>query len=245
MKPQIKLHRRRAVVGNRWSRLGTFVSAIAVASGVFIAWSAYDLGQSRAGHNRQEAEQRYVALEREFDVAQAERLRLREKVALLETNVKIDTEAYRRVGDQVESLQVEILAQQEDLAFYRGILADQTGLRIQDMELSAGVDASSFSVNLVLAQAIRADRRISGHIALEIEGDLDGESRTFDLKALQSSGALKNGRLAFSFRYFQNLKTNLVLPVGFSPERVRVTLMPAGKSAKPVERSFEWKALAS
>jgi hypothetical protein len=100
------------------------------------------------------------------------------------------------------------------------------------------------SVNLVLAQAIRADRRISGHIALEIEGDLDGESRTFDLKALQSSGALKNGRLAFSFRYFQNLKTNLVLPVGFSPERVRVTLKPAGKSAKPVERSFEWKALA-
>jgi hypothetical protein len=50
----------------------------------------------------------------------------------------------------------------------------------------------------------------------------------------------RESRLAFSFRYFQNLQADLVLPKGFAPARVTVKLTPDGKSAKPLEKSFDW-----
>jgi len=213
-------------------------------AGLGIIWAAYELGQIRAGHNRMQAEQRYSVLEREFLSLQEEAAALSEKVVMLETNEKIDTEAYRSVEEQLAGLQEEILTQQEDLAFYRGIVADQqTGLRIQDLELSRGADASSFTMRLVLAQAIRADRRISGYVEFNFEGTQDGKELTLGLADMigEKDG---EGRLAFSFRYFQNLQADLVLPDGFAPARVTVKLMPNGKSAKALEKSFDWAVQA-
>lgn len=216
------------------------LAVIGLLAGLGIAWGAYELGQMRAGHNRIEARQQYRNLEREFQNVSAEAARLREKVVLLETSEKIDAEAYRRVEEQLAGLQEQILTQREDLAFYRGIVADQqTGLRIQDLELSRGADASSFTMNLVLAQAIRADRRISGFVELNVEGTQDGQQLTLGLSDL-AGGSDENTRLAFSFRYFQNLQADLVLPAGFTPARVTVKLTPNGKSAKPLEKSFDW-----
>jgi hypothetical protein len=212
--------------------------------GLGIIWAAYELGQIRAGYNRFQAQQRYIVLEREFNAMQEETAKLSQKVVLLETSEKIDTEAYRRVEEQLADLQEEILNQREDLAFYRGIVADQqTGLRIQDLELLRGADASSFTMRLVLAQAIRADRRVSGYVELNVEGIRDGQELTLGLADLagQAGG---DSRLAFSFRYFQNLRADLVLPKGFAPARVTVKLTPNGKSAKPLEKSFNWAVQA-
>jgi len=213
--------------------------------GLGIIWGAYEFGQIRAGHNRFQAQERYTLLEREFNALQEKAANLSEKVVLLETNEKIDTEAYRRVEEQLASLQDEILTHREDLAFYRGIVADQqTGLRIQDLELLRGADALSFTMRLVLAQAIRADRRISGNVELNVEGTRDGKELTLGLADMigQTDG---KSVLAFSFRYFQNLQADLVLPEGFAPARVTVKLTPNGKSAKPLEKSFNWELQAS
>lgn len=219
-------------------------AVIVVLVGLCIAWGAYELGQMRAGYNRIESRQQYNALERELRATTAESQRLREQVVLLETSEKIDAEAYRRVEEQLVELQAEILTQQEDLAFYRGIVADQqTGLRIQDLELSQGADSTTYTMHLVLAQAIRADRRISGYVELNVEGMLDGQERTLGLSDLAGGSDEKN-RLAFSFRYFQNLQADLILPAGFTPARVTVKLMPNGKSAKPLEKSFDWSIQA-
>ncbi len=138
-------------------------------------------------------------------------------------------------------LQNEILVQREDLAFYRGIVADQqTGLRVQDLELLAGDNASSFSLRLVLAQAMRASQRISGSVELQVEGVRDGEPLTLGLAELGVVAEQRNALAAFSFRYFQNLEAELVLPEGFAPARVIVKLTPKGKLAKPLKKTFEW-----
>jgi hypothetical protein len=241
---RLKISPKRSINRGRPSRSAQIFALIGLLIGLGIIWAAYELGQIRAGYNRFQAQQRYTVLEGEFNALQEETAKLSEKVVLLETNEKIDTEAYRRVEEQLASLQEEILTQREDLAFYRGIVADQqTGLRIQDLELLRGADASSFTMRLVLAQAIRADRRISGYVELNVEGIRDGQELTLGLADLagQADG---DSRLAFSFRYFQNLQADLVLPEGFAPARVTVKLTPNGKSAKPLEKSFNWAVQA-
>jgi hypothetical protein len=237
---QLKIGPMSSVSRGRPSRFAQIFALIGLFIGLGIIWAAYELGQIRAGHNRMQAQQKYALLEREFNSLQEAAIALNEKVVMLETNEKIDTEAYRRVEEQLAGLQGEILTQQEDLAFYRGIVADQqTGLRIQDLELSRGADASSFTMRLVLAQAIRADRRISGYVEFNVEGTRDGKELTLSLTDMLGPNEGES-RLAFSFRYFQNLQTELVLPDGFAPARVTVKLTPNGKSAKPLEKSFDW-----
>jgi hypothetical protein len=212
---------------------------IAVACVGAFVWIAFELGQIRAGHNSFEAAQEIGALEALLEEERVESQTLSQRIAQLEMNRKIDEEAYRQVENELSGLQQEILSQQEDLEFYRGIVADQqVGLRVQDLVVWAGTSPLSYSMRLVLAQAIRANRLIAGTVELAVEGIREGQPVTLGLSELTGAGA---GRLDFSFRYFQNLDAELVLPEGFVPARVNVKLKPKGAKAKAVEKVFDWE----
>jgi cell division protein FtsB len=234
------MHKRKISLSSGDQRNRVF-SIVVLICGLAIVWIAYELGQIRAGHNGLTARQRYTELEARLDESREQNNELRQKIALLETSGKIDEEAYRQVEQRLVDLQNEILEQREDLAFYRGIVADQkTGLRVQDFELMAGDEVSSFSLRLVLAQAMRASQRISGSVELQIEGIQNGKSLTLGLDELGVVADQRKSLVGFSFRYFQNLEADLVLPEGFAPERVIVTLRPKGPRAKPQEKIFDW-----
>jgi len=223
---------------------GQIFAVIGVACAVVFAWIAFELGQIRAGHNSFEASESNRELARLLDEEREESQGLRERFAQLETNRKIDREAYAQVERLLTELEAEILTQQEDLEFYRGIVSDQqAGLRVQDFVLWRGAGPLSYSMRLVLAQEMRAGSRISGSVELEIEGTQGNEPKTLDLGDLLDGGSRKK-RLDFSFRYFQNLEAELVLPEGFAPARVNVRLAPKGKSSKWIEKSFDWQVKA-
>ncbi len=223
---------------------GQLFAAAGVICGAVFAWIAFELGQIRAGHNAFEASERYQEIRVELDDARAKNRELRQRVAQLETNRKIDDEAYARVEAELAKLEAEIRDQQEDLEFFRGIVADQqAGLRVQDFVLWPGNGPSSYSMRLVLAQAMRAGSRISGSVELRVEGVRDSKPLTLGLGDLLSGGGRRT-RLDFSFRYFQNLEAELVLPEGFAPARVHVKLTPKGKSSESVEKSFDWSVKA-
>jgi len=208
--------------------------------GLVVVWVAYQLGQIRAGYNGLEAHRRYADLEDQLDDAREQKDELRRKIAMLETGKKIDEETYSQVEKRLVDLQNEILVQQEDLAFYRGIVADQqAGLRVQDLEL---LDELSFSLRLVLAQAMRATQRISGSVELQVAGVRGGKSLTLGLTELGVIAEQRKALAGFSFRYFQNLEADIVLPEGFKPERVIVKITPKGSRAKSVEKTFDWAA---
>ena len=229
--------------GQRESRRAMFVRIAAAGSGLALLFLVYEFGQMRAGHNRLDAAQRYGELKGEFVALQEVNQELREKIAILETNEKVKAEAYRNVEGQLVELQAKILEQTEDLAFYRGIVSSdqQSGLRIQDFELSVAADKDTYVLRMVLAQAIRNDRRVSGRVDLAVEGKRDGETVTLDFKDLFTDPQ-GGSSLNFSFRYFQNLQANLVLPDGFDPDRVIIKLKPKSKSIKVIEKTYEWTA---
>lgn len=242
---RVNYGRRRTDIKSGPSYWARGVSAVILIAGLATAWYVYELGQKRAGFNRQEANERYRVLQEDMLETQRENRRLRDQVALLETNSKIDAEAYRRVESELNQLQEKILEQQEELGFYEGIVgpSQRAGLRVQDFELAPAADQSAFRVHMVLAQALRANRRVSGYAELMVQGVADGQMRTLGLSDLAAKGH-KNGRLDFSFRYFQNLQANLVLPDGFEPTLVIVKLTPSDKKAEIVEKTYEWANLA-
>ncbi|MFW2405985.1 MAG: DUF6776 family protein [Gammaproteobacteria bacterium] len=242
--PRVKAGRKSLAVHEPLLDRGQLFALVGFVCALLFVWIAFELGQIRAGHNSFEAREQYNEVERILRQEREDTQRLRERVAQLETNIKIDGEAYATVEAELASLEAEILTQQEELAFYRGIVADQqSGLRVQDFVLWPGDGPRSYSMRLVLAQAMRAGSRISGSVELEIEGAQDGEPRKLGLRELILEEP-RPRRLSFSFRYFQNLEAELALPEGFVPARVVVKLKPKGKSSESIEKSFKWAVKA-
>ncbi len=227
-----------------WLWAGRALAVVAVLAGLALIGVAYELGLRNAGYNRLAAGRREAGLRSQLLKQQSADKELRERIASLETAALVKAEAYRQVEGRLEELQARIQQQSEQLAFYQGIVGadQQAGLRVQDLEVLADEQPGTFSLRLVLAQALRSDRRISGRVELVVQGQQDGVPTSLSLAELTPDHTEK---LHFSFRYFQNLTARLSMPEGFSPARVTVRLVPRGAKRKDVEKSFDWPVARS
>jgi len=236
---QVRMNRRSIMVKqNPLHGIAIAIAVIAVVAFVS-GFLMYDYGLSKAGFNRSAAAEEVASLRSEKAVLETEAKRLSERIAVLETAAKVDREAYRQVDAQLAELQNRILDQQEDIEFYRGIIGEDDGsaLRIQDFRVTTGLREQEFELRLVLAQALRSNREISGEVDIVLEGLQRSEPAEL---ALSELGGTAN-TLKYAFMYFQDLKTMIRMPAGFEPERVRITVRPRGTGAKTVEEIFVWQ----
>jgi len=215
----------------------------AVAAVVLLAgFALFEYGMMRAGYNRRASVQEYEQLSEQHDALQKESKKQRERIAILETAAKIDKAAYRQVEDRLVELQTEIQLQSEDLNFYKGIVNanEGSGLRIQDFRVSKLTGDHSYHLSVVLAQALRSNKKISGQIDVIVEGLRAGEVEKLNVRQLIVADKA-TGSLKFGFRYFQDLQADVTFPEDFEPERVFVRVRLQGKSSKTVEESFDWR----
>lgn len=213
------------------------VVALVVISGYLI----YEFGRIKAGYDIVEAANERQAYEDHIITLDKKIIVLKQDVAILETNREVDRESYRQVEDSLSTLQTKINEQRDALGFYRGIVSPSdgnSGLRVQDLKLSRGKEEREFNVRLVLVQAMQHDRKVSGDVILSIAGNLGGVEATYAFAELLPADADK--AWAFSFRYFQNFDRVLVLPDGFTPERITVEVRSRTRSISSIEESFAW-----
>ena len=103
---------------------------------------------------------------------------------------------------------------------------------------SRGKAEREFNVRLVLVQAMKHDRKVSGDVSLIVEGVQDGVETSYDLTQLIADAA--DRAWPYSFRYFQDFDRQLVLPDGFTPERIKVEVRSRTRSISSIEESFAW-----
>lgn len=225
----------------RLSALLAGVVLVILAAGAYLT---YELGRYRAGYSVLDERRRTARFERELAARAARIDELERRQAILETSREIDAETYARVEQELERLQARIQAQDEELAFYRGIVTPEdgvSGLKIQTLELVPGDAERHYGVRLILVQAIVHNERLSGSVGLSVAGRLDGEPAEYGYEAL--SAETETGPLEYDFRYFQTLEPTLALPVGFEPDTVTVEIRPREPRGDPVTRQFGWEAV--
>jgi len=230
------------MTAKRKPRLLQFLTLIVVLGSVALA---YELGRMNGGYSfldqRREREELFAEIAgRDRKIEELQR-----SVAILETSQDIDRETYAQVEVNLDELQALIQAQEEELAFYRGIISPEdgvAGLRVQTLELRPVETGHSYVLHLVLVQAITHDRRVSGSVRVDISGILDGSEVRFSLDELLTDES--DAGLAYSFRYFQDLQRELVLPDGFRPDEVWMQIRPSEPSGDVLEQTFEWAAIA-
>ena len=201
----------------------------------------FEYGRISAGYDVVDASNERVAFEAHIQSLDDEIAELKQEIAVLETHREIDREAYKEVEGSLLSLQAKIQEQRDAIAFYRGIVSPadgKSGLRVQDLRLTRGGEEREFNLRLVLVQAMKHDRKVSGDVAVTVEGSEGGEAKTYALTELLPADA--ESAWPFSFRYFQDFDRQLVLPDGFTPERIRVEVRSRTRSISSIEESYAW-----
>jgi len=222
--------------------LAYFVGAVLLAAAFYLS---FELGRYRAGYAILDAHRAVVALEELVTARDATIEGLRRQEAILETTEDIDRETYARIEVTLDELQAKIQAQEEELAFYRGIVSPGdgvAGLRIQDFHILAADSEQRHVLRLILVQAIVQNQRVKGTVKVRLSGKLGAEVAEFDLAELVGNGEAQE--IAYDFRYFQSIEHALVLPVGFEPATVEVEIWPREPRGERIERSFEWAAVS-
>jgi len=156
--------------------------------------------------------------------------------------VEIEKESARALQETLSDMQAQLAAQEEQLAFYRGIVSpDQSraGLRIYDFEVRDGGEPGLFIFDLILIQAVRHDKSVEGDVSVEIRGMQGGVEKRL---SLQQVSVAQDKRLTFSFRYFQDLSGAFRLPKSFRPSAVHIKVNANGSGAA-VEQDFQWTAV--
>ena len=163
---------------------------------------------------------------------------MEQRVATLARSDQISREANRDLQGTLAERDEEIAGLRADVAFYErfvGSTAKRHGLNVHQLQMQAqGGPAWHFTATLT--QNLNRGAVNSGRLTLSVEGSRDGKLQKLswaDLRQQPDAAGVE-----YSFKYFQQVEGDVLLPPGLQPIRVIARLTPARGNA--VEQSFTW-----
>lgn len=218
----------------RWRRIGLLI-AMAVA----VFYGGFELGRGSAGYAVVNAALERLELGGRARRLTAENDSLQRQIAAAEVGRRVDEEAQTEAQRVIGELQAETARQQQELQFYRGLVARQFGagtLRVQELQIRAD-EGRRYRVLITLVQAAARDAVASGTVNFAIDGTRRGALIRLPLSALELNGRRE---LPFSLRFFQQIEVPIELPERFSPTSLQVEYRQ-GRGGEPVRQTFSWR----
>jgi septal ring factor EnvC (AmiA/AmiB activator) len=234
---------RSLVVRQRTSALQTALLIAAVLIGLFALYVVYELGRYNAGYDRQAVAQQRTGLEVQIEHLEKANREMRTRLAELDTirvgRAREQAEVARTMGD----LQAQVARQSQELAFYRGVVAQgatTVGVKIEQLRITAGQRPATYIVHMSLVRSGRADAPATGSVQLSLDGTVAESARTLDFATLTAG---RQRELRYNFHYLQSFDQELTVPLSFKPERLNVEVS-SGRLA-PLSQTFLWSVEAS
>ena len=233
------------VVRQRTPAWRTALLVTAAVIGLFGLYVVYELGRYDGGYDRQAAAQQRTALEVRIERLEKDNREMRTRLAEADTIRAGRAPEQAEVARAMGELQAQVARQSQELAFYRGLVAQNAntlGVKIEQLHITAGPRPATFIVHMSLVRSGRADTAAIGTVHLSLAGSTDGSARSLDLAAL-SGGQVRE--LRYNFRYLQNFEQELSVPLAFKPEQLVVEVQSSRHDVAPLSQTFLWTVEAS
>lgn len=175
----------------------------------------------------------------EFTRLQGENETLKQRVAVLERADQVDRVASSDLQQTLREREEEIAGLRTDLGFYGrlvGGVARREGLAVHSVHVEPVRDSSAWNVVVTLTQNMKRSQASEGRLQIVIEGVANGQLKTL---AWADLGAGDTAGLPFAFKYFQRVSGTVMLPDGFTPNRIKVVAEASGGGGR-VEQGFAW-----
>lgn len=212
----------------RLRRIGVFITLGLLLSG----WGLYALGRAGFGFGDTGLFSDAASLRRAVDARDATIGELRRQVAELDTLKAAQDQERREVAETIGELQAEVARQRQQLEFYKGVVGAAEAppeVAIRNLRIDGPQTGGKPMLRLSLAQPGNPRNTVSGQVKVVLEGLQGGRVRRLTLL-----------EIPYSFRYFENIERELVVPSGVTAERVEIEVRPAGRGARPVVQSLPW-----
>ncbi|MFY0642004.1 MAG: hypothetical protein JXR16_13215 [Bermanella sp.] len=203
--------------------------------------AGYLYGRFEAAQIQSQAIAERDQLKEELQMARDEMSSYSQRVIMLEKGGEVDRRSTEGLRQNLVDLRTQIATLQEEVAFYKGIMAPSTtrqDLRIQKVDIEPTLEQRRYRYKVVVTQVGTNQRFVSGLAAVNITGVLDGKQVVYGLRDVSED--VQDYGIKYRFRYFQEIVGDLVLPEGFIAESVEVVLQTNGSKANRVEQTFPW-----
>jgi hypothetical protein len=201
----------------------------------------FELGRYTAGYDAMQAAGQRDALQQQIDDLERAQRELRVQLAAADearvSSVRERTDVARTIGE----LQAQVARQQQDVDFYRGLVAQpgqaaNDAVRVQQFRISPLPVAQQYALHFSLSRPQRPEEITNGTLGITVDGTRDGAAVSIELQDLASS----KKELPFNFRYYETIEQPITLPDGLKPDRVTIEVRPGRKGMAPYRRTFVW-----
>jgi len=214
--------------------IGIVMAALAV-------YAAYLYGFQTGGSQYETLLTQRAELRQNLSQSEQRQEALRIRVAQLERGTEVDRQANENARQTQLEMRGRIAGLEEEVALYQGIMSpslENEGLRIQEITLESTSSSNRYRYSLMLTQAGNNSEYLQGFVGVNIVGTQNGERVALPLKDV--SETVEDVDIRFRYRYFQDIKGDLVLPEGFIPDQIQVTAQAVGERAAQVESAYNW-----
>jgi hypothetical protein len=158
------------------------------------------------------------------------------QLALAERQLQVERATRSNAVKEMALLQDEIMQLKEDVAFYKGILAERGGtgvLRIQGVKISRTGNPAEYRYEINLEQTGSRAKAIRGSLHLALQGIQDGQnvSRIVDLDG-QQAGMMVN------FKKYRQVQGVFSIPQSMQAKSLLVEFVEAGVTRPSLSQAF-------
>jgi hypothetical protein len=164
---------------------------------------------------------------------------LEQQVATLTRSDQISRQANVDLQGTLAERDEEIASLRSDIAFYErfvGATGQRRGLSVHELKLAPQRDPQVWHFVATLTQNLNRGAVNRGRLTLLVEASDGTRMQRLDWGALRQQAGAPG--VEYSFKYFQQVEGDIVLPAGVRPVRVTARLQPA--TGAPVEQGFPW-----
>lgn len=222
------------MAATRWRRV-----ALVLLAAVAVFYGGFELGRTSAGYSIVSAMLERLELRRQVRTLGNENDSLQHRVSAAEIGQRVDRQAQSDAQRMIGDLQAETARQQQELQFYRGLVARQFGagtLRVQELKIRPE-QGRRFRVLITLVQAAARDTVVNGTVSFAIDGTRGGALVQLPLADVEPD---KRRELPFSLRFFQQIEVPIELPDQFRPASLQVEY-GQGRGTERSRQTFTWR----
>ena len=228
------------MVRTRAAGIRTVLSVASLLVGLFALYVVYELGRYDAGYDRQAVAQQRTELEVRIEHLQKDNREMRTQLAELDTVRVGRAHEQAEVAKAMGELQAQVAQQSQELAFYRGVVAQgaaSLGIKVEQLHITAAERPGTFNVHFSLVRSGRVETDASGSFVMSLDGSAGGAAKSLDFAALTGG---RTHELRYIFRYFQDYDQQLTVPADFKPEQLQIEVRSNKKDVAPLSQSFLW-----
>lgn len=177
-------------------------------------------------------------LEQDIRRLQAENQAMQASVAQVERQLQVEHAAQGTLAKEMAGLQDENMQLKEDVAFYKGILAEggSAGVpKLHSVKLSKGARAGEYHYHILLVQTGRHDKTVQGSLQLLLNATQAGQPVT---QPVETTGQGKG--IKVDFKYFQRIEGDFKVPVAMNGKSLRVQFTEAGGAQAKLSQTVDF-----